>query len=198
MRKQAYFNHVWFLHLSCGRSGQCDSRWHTESGWPLFALGISCCSDKNFRNVPQSDPLAPAQLTCWVVIGSSGGQLSKNTAFAIYSPFAVAYNCHPLSATLWHRHGDSVQTYNPHCAITVKATWASLHNGSQSGRGGRGSLETAMTYRWEMLYLRQIPVFQPSYWSERSKCLVTLCLWCSATICDCIHSIVCMVQPNNN
>lgn len=28
------------------------------------------------------------------------GQLSKNTAFAVYSPFAVAYNCHLLSASL--------------------------------------------------------------------------------------------------
>lgn len=162
-------------------------------GGLMFALGISRCSDKHFRNVPQSDPLAPAQLTCWVVIGSSGGQLSKNTAFAIYSPFAVAYNCHPLSATPWHRHSDSFRTYNPPRTITVKATGASQHNGSQSWQGGRGSLETAMTYRWEMLHLGQVPVFQPSYWSEESNCLVTLSLWHSGTLCDCIHSTVCIM-----
>ena len=72
-----------------------DSGWHTGSGWPLFALGISRCSDKHFRNVPQSDPLAPAQLTCWAIIGSSGGQLSENTAFAIYSPLCSRLQLSP-------------------------------------------------------------------------------------------------------
>ena len=129
-----------------------DGGWHTGSGWPLFALGISRCSDKHFRNVPPSDPLAPAQLPCCAVIGSCGGQLSLDTAFAIYSPFAVAYNCHPLSARPWDRHADSIHAHDPRWAsVTVKTTLPSQHNGRQSGRGGPGSWETVMTDRWEML-----------------------------------------------
>ena len=175
--------------------GWRDSGWHTGSGWPLFALGISRCSDKHFRNVPQSDPLAPAQLTRWAVIGSSGGQLSENTAFAIYSPFAVAYNCHPLSASPHRRHSDWFQTYDPHRIVTVKTTLAPLHNGNQSGQGGPGSCKTAMTYRWEMLRLGQIPVSQPCYESEKSNCLVTQFLCGSATLCSCIQFSICIIWP---
>lgn len=109
-----------------------------RGGWPVFALGISHWSQKHFRNVPQSDPLAPAQLTRWAAIGSSGGQLSENTASAaIHSRFAVASNCGPrcLPARRRRRHGDSPSTYDHRRAGRCKnTTLGRTNNGSQSGR----------------------------------------------------------------
>lgn len=129
-----------------------------DSGWPLFALGISCCSVKHFRNFPQSDPLAPAQLTRRAAIGSSRHQLS-------------AWNCHRLSARPPCRRGDSPPACSPpHRAVTVKTTGASLHN------GGSLDTESAVTWRWEMWRSGSIPVSQTSYWSEESRCLETVSL----------------------
>lgn len=112
-----------------------DSWCHPGGEWPVFALGISHWSQKHFRNVPQSDPLAPAQLTRRPAIGSSGGQLSENTAGAAIhslslSLSAVASNCGPRCPR--RRHGDSPSTYDhrravPFCAgpVAVKTQlWA--------------------------------------------------------------------------
>lgn len=60
-------------------------------------MGISRCSDKNSRNVPRSDPLAPAPLTCRATIGSSGGQLSKKKKTP---PLCVIYSSLSLSPFL--------------------------------------------------------------------------------------------------
>lgn len=88
---------------------------HTGSGWPVFALGISHCSQKHFRNVPQSDPLAPAQLTRWPAIGSSGGHLPENTACAIHSRSAVVAI---VTRCLPHHSADTV-THSRLTAVTI-------------------------------------------------------------------------------
>lgn len=70
-------------------------------------------------------------------IGSSGGQLSENTAFAIYSPFAAAYNNLPLSAPTMLPTRWLIPNVRPQPSlVTIKTTLGSLHNGSQSGQGG--------------------------------------------------------------
>lgn len=110
-------------------TGQGECGWRTGSGWPLFAVGISRCSDKNFRNVPQSDPLAPAQLACWATIGSSGWQLSENCVcnlFALCSCLQLSPSvCLAMGQTQWL----NLSVWPSPSLVTVKTTLASLHNG---------------------------------------------------------------------
>lgn len=118
----------------CGRSGQGDVGSHTDCVAHL-CLRISWCSQKNSRNVPQSDPMAPAQLRGCAVTGSSGGQLSENRlhyTLSLHARIQLSCTCHLLFS---HR---------------LKTTF--LHNGTLLGWGGPGSEDAIMTCRWEMLH----------------------------------------------
>lgn len=63
-------------------------------------------------NRPAVPPLAHLEPSC-----------PENTAFAICSPVTVAYNCHPLPARPWHRHGDSFHTWPSHSPVPIKTTF---------------------------------------------------------------------------
>lgn len=119
----------------------------------------------------------------WAAIGSSGGQLSENTAFAIYSPFAAAYNCHPVSAP---RHTTDTVTHPIRATLAVPR-----HRKNNSSPDAQWEpvmmrrpcvLETVMTDRWEKLHLGLILVSQPSYWSGKSNCMLSLFLRGAATV----------------
>lgn len=101
------------LQTTC-RSGPGGDSWcHPGGEWPVFALGISHWSQKHFRNVPQSDPLAPAQLTRRPAIGSSGGQLSENTAGAANHSLSLSLSLQSLPIVAPVVRGADTVTHPP-------------------------------------------------------------------------------------
>lgn len=155
--------------MVAGFSGQWRLDWDTECV-ARVCLRISCCSQKNFRNVPQSDPMAPAQLICCAVIGSSGAQLSENcpcNSLLLCARRQLSYNCH----LLFPRRGGT------HWLAERCTAWASLcKNNFPAQWGTVGARRPRLSCRWDMLHLGQLPRSQPCYWSVENYTLVTMCL----------------------
>lgn len=138
------------------------------------------CLPRGFHAVETSSSGMSHNQTRWLLLNWPAGlplahleaSCLKNTA----SPFAVASDCHPLPAPPWD--ADAV-THSTRMTLAKPRKTTSLHKGSQSGRGGPSSWETAVTDRWEMLHLGPIHVSQPSYWSEEK----VVFLWSAGAFC---------------